>query len=113
MLTAKERQLANRILLGEALVNERKRKGLSQQAVAELTHVSRVTISYYEHGHRSINLEDFLTMCDVCGFDSQDILRDLQSASDKDLEKALLRYKKTRKTVQPVDGLPRNIDRKE
>lgn len=43
---------------GKILQNERKRKGISQQKLAEMTGVTVRTISYWENGKRKMTLEN-------------------------------------------------------
>lgn len=91
-LDTKQRLQAYRVLLGNALAEERKKKHLSQQAVANMASISRVSVSYYENGIRSINTDDFLTLCDACGFDAIAILSAVQNASESELQKAYTQY---------------------
>ena len=91
-ITTKQRLQAYRVLLGDALVAERKKKKLSQQAVADMSGISRVSVSYYENGVRSINTDDLIALCDACGFDSVSVLKSVQYASEEDVLKAYKRY---------------------
>ena len=91
-LSTEQRMQAYRVLIGEALAEQRKTKKLSQQAVADKTGTSRVSISYYENGLRSINTDELFTLCTACGFDAVKIMNNAYNASDGDLQKAYTKY---------------------
>lgn len=65
------------ILIGEELKRARKDKKMSQKQVADLCEISRVSVSYYEDGKRSLNLNDLIYMCQKCGFDYKRIIENV------------------------------------
>lgn len=91
-LNATQRMQAYRVLMGEALCEKRKEKGLSQQNIADLVGISRVSVSYYENGIRSINTDELLSLCDICGFDALEIMNHAYNASDIELSTAYKKY---------------------
>lgn len=83
MENAKKKMELYRVILGQLLIEARKEKGFSQQAVADLAGISRVSVSYYERGERSINMDDLISLCDSCGFDYVQIIKKLQKSVSK------------------------------
>ena len=78
MENTEKRMETYRVMLGDLLIQARKEKHLSQQAVADLAGISRVSVSYYERGERSINMDDLIHLCNACGFDFVQMLKKLQ-----------------------------------
>ncbi len=91
-LSTKQRLEAYRVLIGEMLMSERKKKRYSQQNVADITGLSRVSISHYERGVRSINIEDLYSLCQLCGFDYERIVSAPLTASVEELNSAYDKY---------------------
>lgn len=91
-LTSKQRMQAYDILIGEALEEERKEKGMSLQDVANKVGKSKQTIFNYEKGRRSLNTSDFIVYCDKLGFDGMGIIVEVQSKSDTELLKAYSKH---------------------
>lgn len=60
--------------LGKALKECRKKKGLTQLYVAEKMHVSKMTISHWESGKRSMTAENLKRYCKVLDVSVQSIL---------------------------------------
>ena len=55
------------MLLGSRLKELRKQKGYTQQQLADLINVTKVSICCYERGSRTPNLETFLDLANVLG----------------------------------------------
>ena len=91
-LDSKKRMRAYDVLIGEALAEKRKEKGLSLQDVADKVGRSKQTVYNYERGIRSLNTADFMVYCDTLGFDGMPILVEVQKKSDDDLLKAYSKY---------------------
>lgn len=91
-LNSKQKMRAYDVLIGEALAEERKQKGLSLQDAADKVERSKQTVYNYERGIRSLNAADFLVYCDTLGFDGMKILAKTQSISDSELCKAYEKY---------------------
>ena len=83
MENVKNRMVSYRVKLGQLLIEARKEKGYSQQTVADLAGISRVSVSYYERGERSINTDELIHLCDSCGFDYVQIIKKLQKSISK------------------------------
>ena len=55
------------MLLGERIRLLRKQKGLTQQQLANMINVTKVSISCYESGSRTPNLETFVDLVEALG----------------------------------------------
>lgn len=53
------------MFMGDRLRDLRKKKGLTQQALANLVNVTKVSISCYESGNRVPNLDTFSDLVDI------------------------------------------------
>ena len=59
--------------IGSILREERKKKGVSQDYVADLVGVSKMHISYWESGQRSIYAERLKAYCKALGITVQSV----------------------------------------
>lgn len=55
--------------IGEWLHKQRIEKGLSQQQVADMLNVSRIAVSYWENGKRTIYADNLIEYCKVLNAD--------------------------------------------
>ena len=53
------------MILGSRIKTLRKEKGLTQQQLADLVNITKVSICCYEKGNRTPNLETFMDLVDV------------------------------------------------
>ncbi len=91
-LNSKQKMRAYDVIIGEALAEKRKEKGMSLQDVADKVGRSKQTVYNYERGIRSLNAADFLVYCNTLGFDGMPILIETQKKSDDDLAEAYSKY---------------------
>lgn len=66
--------------LCELLVDARKARGISQDALAEKLGYVQTVVSKYERGERRLDLIEFLDVADALGIDPHKVIRQLQSA---------------------------------
>ncbi len=59
--------------IGAIFAQHRKEKGYSQQYVADLMHVTRSTIHYWEKGKRQMFAYQFFDLCNIYGLDANDV----------------------------------------
>lgn len=69
--------------LGEVLKTIRVDRNLSQQDVADRLSTSRASISFYELGKRSIDIETLFKLCDIYGVDVNEVLKDIRKYAYK------------------------------
>lgn len=73
------------MIIGERLKQERIKRGYSQKELGDLLKVSKVSISGYETGSRTPNMQTFIKLIELLDLDSNYILgRDANVISDKD-----------------------------
>ncbi|SET61146.1 DNA-binding transcriptional regulator, XRE-family HTH domain [Natronincola peptidivorans] len=68
--------------LGDKLRTLRKKQGLSQEDLAERLHVSRQSISKWESGQSTPEIQKILLLCDLFEISADALLRDQDSSSD-------------------------------
>ena len=66
----------NYILLGKRIRNIRKRKGVTQAALAEKINCSPSYISYVENGSKGLSLDSLIQIANVLNISTDDILID-------------------------------------
>lgn len=67
------------VLIGKLILKYRTEKGLSQTQVVEMIgKTDRSTVSRWESGNRSINLCDFLEICQKMGCNPKSVAKDLE-----------------------------------
>ena len=54
-----------KMIFFERLHNERRKRGLTQQQLSEISGISRSTIAAYEHNIRKPSYENLLTLADI------------------------------------------------
>lgn len=64
------------ISIGMRVKNERMKQNLTQEALSELTGISRQTISYIEIGQKGLSIESLLSVCNALGISTDKILVD-------------------------------------
>jgi transcriptional regulator with XRE-family HTH domain len=69
--------------LCELLVDARKARGLSQDALAEKLGYVQTVVSKYERGERRLDVIEFLDVAEALGIDPHKVIRQLQSADAK------------------------------
>ena len=62
------------VLLGSVLREYREAKKLTQSDVADLLHVTKMTVSHWENGKRSMKAEDLKRYCKVLGVSVRELL---------------------------------------
>ena len=62
------------VLLGSVLREYRENRKMTQSEVAKLLHVTKMTISHWETGQRSMKAEDLKRYCKVLDVDVQEVL---------------------------------------
>ena len=62
------------VLLGSVLREYRENRKMTQSEVAKLLHVTKMTISHWETGKRSMKAEDLKRYCKVLDVDVQEVL---------------------------------------
>lgn len=74
------------MFLGERLKQARIRKGLSQQQLADMIGVSKVSISEYENGNRIPLLENFIQLIDILELSADYLLgRDMYVVAEEEV----------------------------
>ena len=63
--------------IGAWLMNERIKRELSLQDVADRLGVSKSAIHYWETGKRTIYAENMINYCNALGVDPSDLIRDI------------------------------------
>lgn len=61
------------MIRGDVIKRERCKRGLSQEQLGELVHVSKVSICGYEKGTKTPTLENLLTLLDVLHLTVEDV----------------------------------------
>lgn len=64
--------------LGRVLCEARRRKGMSQRAVADVLGFDVSTITLYERGVNRLRTLEFVQLCDVLGLDPGEALREMR-----------------------------------
>ncbi|HUY89241.1 MAG TPA: helix-turn-helix transcriptional regulator [Pirellulales bacterium] len=64
----------------ELLIDARKAKGLSQDALAEKLGCVQTVVSKYERGERRLDVIEFLDVAAALGIDPHKVIRQLQAA---------------------------------
>ena len=83
-MTSAEAELARRV--GATLRRYRSDRRLTQEAVAELAGLSRVSVSYVENGHEAVGLGTFVALARAVGAEPAEVLRlALEPADARDL----------------------------
>lgn len=67
----------------ELLINARKSKGLSQEALAEKLARVQTFVSKYERGERRLDVVEFLDISAALGVDPHKVIRQLQAKDGK------------------------------
>lgn len=62
------------ILIGKEMKIARMKKNITQEQIGNFIGVTRQTVSLWESGKRSMNIEDYVKICDHFGFDAQNII---------------------------------------
>lgn len=74
------------MFFGERLKQARIRKGLSQQQLADMIGVSKVSISEYENGNRIPLLENFIQLIDILELSADYLLgRDMYAVFEEEV----------------------------
>lgn len=72
--------------LGEKLLSFRKKKGLSQEEVADLLHVTRQTISKWETDQSTPDFDKVMPICDLYGISTTELFEETSDAGEKDTD---------------------------
>lgn len=67
----------------EILIEARKARGLSQEALAEKLTRVQTFVSKYERGERRLDVVEFLDVAMALGLDPQKVIRQVQTANGK------------------------------
>ena len=82
------------IMLGERMKHIRTKKGLSQEALADMTNISRVNISRIENGSRIPSIDALIDIANALEVSADDLLVDSLkfslSTADSELHRLLL-----------------------
>lgn len=70
------------VRLGQALRKARIRKRLRQPYIAELMNVSKMTISHWETGKRSMTAENLSRYCKILGVTVQQIFDEMEDGDE-------------------------------
>lgn len=70
------------VRLGRALRKARIRKKLRQPYIAELMNVSKMTISHWETGNRSMTAENLSRYCKILGVTVQQIFDEMEDGDE-------------------------------
>ena len=62
--------------LGEKLLSYRKKKGLSQEEVADILHVTRQTVSKWETNQSTPDFDKIVPICDLYGVSTEELFRE-------------------------------------
>ena len=62
--------------LGEKLLSYRKKKGLSQEEVADILHVTRQTVSKWETDQSTPDFDKVVPICDLYGVSTEELFRE-------------------------------------
>ena len=62
--------------LGEKLLSYRKKKGLSQEDVADILHVTRQTVSKWETDQSTPDFDKVVPICDLYGVSTEELFRE-------------------------------------
>ena len=62
--------------LGEKLLSYRKKKGLSQEEVADILHVTRQTVSKWETDQSTPDFDKIVPICDLYGVSTEELFRE-------------------------------------
>lgn len=61
--------------IGSWLADQRKKRGLTMQEVADRLGVTKTAVHYWETGKRSMYARHVLDYCDAIGIDADDLVR--------------------------------------
>lgn len=75
-------------MIGQRLKEARERAGLTQEQVAEALGIKREQISYFENGHREIDVLTLSKLADVYGYPVEHFLKTEQVEKPSDLSVA-------------------------
>ncbi|WP_209509570.1 MULTISPECIES: helix-turn-helix transcriptional regulator [unclassified Ruegeria] len=70
--------------LCQAIVDARKRSGLSQEQVAERLHCQQSLIARIESEERRIDVVELIVICRALGVDPEEVLRVTEAATQRD-----------------------------
>lgn len=87
-------------IFGENLRYYRKKKGLSQQEVGEITGVHRVYISEIERGRKNITIDIMEAICVTMGIKVTKMLKERTAKDDEPAEEAPAEVAETKVTVE-------------
>lgn len=104
---------------GEVIKRERCRRGLSQEQLGKMVHVSKVSICGYEKGAKTPTLENLLSLLDVLNLKVEEVFEQKYTMVSEDnvtygsefSEIELELIKKLRKTPDLYVTLCQNIDK--
>lgn len=65
--------------IGEWLMNERIRQGLSQQDIADKLGTTRTAVHYWESGKRTIYADNMISYCYALNVDPSQLIKDVTS----------------------------------
>lgn len=68
--------------LGEALRNKRQKKGLSQEHVAQQLGITKMAVSNWETGKRSMYAESLASYCRILGITMQEVFDEMENGGD-------------------------------
>jgi len=77
--------MAPSAIIGKNIKSYREKLHLSQEEIAEFLGVSRELISYYENGHREVQLEKLEKLADLFGIELINLLEEDLSIMEADL----------------------------
>lgn len=80
----------NQIALGKRIREERKRRNLTQEQLAEKLDVTTTYIGFVERGERCITLDKLTTLANILGVSVDYLLMDSVTATSSNNEKLLL-----------------------
>ncbi len=66
--------------IGQVLREERVKRGMTQQQVADVLGVDPTTIVYYEAGANRIRTLEFVQLCEALALDAGEVIREARSA---------------------------------
>lgn len=95
--------------LGERISNIRERLGLSQEKLADLLGISRVTVSQIENGERKISAEEISKLSKIFNM-SSDVLLDLEKDIEVVLEKQPSTKSKPKQEIR-ISVPQKNLDK--
>jgi len=75
------------VIVGEVLMEFRKRQGLSQEVVSGFAEIGRTHLSAIERGERKPTLETFYRICCAMNVKMSDVTKEIENKIEKDTEK--------------------------